>query len=270
MGREEAELLAAAPEGSQPVERELELRSPPHTTATDADGEPTPLLAPAVDVALRDGATVHVRPLLADDEPALAPSSTGCRSSRAGFASSPPPPTSTRGPYLAALTAGRRVRPGRGHRRAGADRRPRGVRPRADPAARRGGLRGRRRLAGPRDRHDPARPPRRAGDRQGVETFTAIVLPENHRMIQVFRDSGFAVEVESSRASCPVELPAALGDEARARFEERDRIAAVAAVATSCGPSGRRDRRRRRRAARSARPCCATCASRLPGRALPS
>ena len=33
MGREEAELLAAAPEGAQPVERELELLARPNATA---------------------------------------------------------------------------------------------------------------------------------------------------------------------------------------------------------------------------------------------
>ena len=31
----------------------------------------------------------------------------------------------------------------------------------------------------------------------GIETFTAVVLPENRRMITVFRDSGFTVEVRS-------------------------------------------------------------------------
>jgi acetate---CoA ligase (ADP-forming) len=65
----------------------------------------------------------------------------------------------------------------------------------------------------------------------GIETFTAVVLPENRRMIQVFRDSGFAVEVRSDPGELRVELPAALGDEARSRFEERDHVAAAAAVA---------------------------------------
>ena len=32
---------------------------------------------------------------------------------------------------------------------------------------------------------------------EGIATFTAVVLPDNRRMIQVFRDSGFAVEVRS-------------------------------------------------------------------------
>jgi acetyl coenzyme A synthetase (ADP forming)-like protein len=65
----------------------------------------------------------------------------------------------------------------------------------------------------------------------GIDTFTAVVLPENRRMIQVFRDSGFAVEVRSHPGELRVELPATLGDEARARFEERDHNAAAAAVA---------------------------------------
>jgi acetyl coenzyme A synthetase (ADP forming)-like protein len=66
---------------------------------------------------------------------------------------------------------------------------------------------------------------------EGIETFTAIVLPDNHRMIRVFRDSGFAVNVESRPGELSVELPAALGEEARKRFDERDEVAATAAVA---------------------------------------
>jgi acetate---CoA ligase (ADP-forming) len=65
----------------------------------------------------------------------------------------------------------------------------------------------------------------------GVRTFTAVVLPDNHRMVQVFRDSGFAVEVRSLPGELRIELPAGLGDEARARFEDRERVAAAAAVA---------------------------------------
>ena len=65
----------------------------------------------------------------------------------------------------------------------------------------------------------------------GIDTFTAVVLPDNRRMIQVFRDSGFAVEVRSEPGELLVELPAELGEEAHARFEERDHVAAAAAVA---------------------------------------
>jgi acetyl coenzyme A synthetase (ADP forming)-like protein len=65
----------------------------------------------------------------------------------------------------------------------------------------------------------------------GIETFTAVVLPENRRMIQVFRDSGFAVEVKPEPGELLIELPAELGEDAHARFDERDHVAASAAVA---------------------------------------
>jgi acetyl coenzyme A synthetase (ADP forming)-like protein len=71
----------------------------------------------------------------------------------------------------------------------------------------------------------------------GIETFTAVVMPENHRMVQVFRDSGFAVEVSSRPGELWIELPAQLGPEARARFEDRERIAAAAAVAHVLRPA---------------------------------
>ena len=71
----------------------------------------------------------------------------------------------------------------------------------------------------------------------GIDTFTAVVLPDNHRMIQVFRDSGFAVEVRSRANELEIELPAQLGDEARARFEHRDRMAAAAAVSHVLRPA---------------------------------
>jgi len=71
----------------------------------------------------------------------------------------------------------------------------------------------------------------------GIDTFTAVVLPDNHRMIRMFRDSGFAVEVRSLPGELEVEFPAQLGDEARARFEERDHVSAVAAVASVLRPA---------------------------------
>jgi len=71
----------------------------------------------------------------------------------------------------------------------------------------------------------------------GIETFTALVLPQNHAMIQVFRDSGFPVDVDVRPGEIAVELPTALGPDARRRFEERDRIAAVAAVGHFLAPA---------------------------------
>ena len=65
---------------------------------------------------------------------------------------------------------------------------------------------------------------------RGVTTFTATVLPENRRMISVFRESGFPVEVRASPDGIELEFPTELGEDARRKFEDRDRVAAVAAV----------------------------------------
>ena len=64
----------------------------------------------------------------------------------------------------------------------------------------------------------------------GIDTFTASVLPSNHRMISVFRDSGYPVELRSGADEIAVTLPTSLTPEGRRRFEERERTAAIAAV----------------------------------------
>jgi acetate---CoA ligase (ADP-forming) len=69
-----------------------------------------------------------------------------------------------------------------------------------------------------------------AAETAGITTLTAQVLPRNHRMIDVFRESGFPVEVRSRPGELQVELPASLSEEVHARFRDRERIAAVAAV----------------------------------------
>ena len=67
-------------------------------------------------------------------------------------------------------------------------------------------------------------------EHNGITSFTAEVMPANHRMIQTFRDSGFPVDLRSSEGSLEIELPTSVTLEARARFDERERRAAVAAV----------------------------------------
>lgn len=57
----------------------------------------------------------------------------------------------------------------------------------------------------------------------GYSTLVAEVLPANHRMVDVFRESGFPVEVRASAGSLIVEFPTSLSQDAVARFEERDR-----------------------------------------------
>jgi len=66
-------------------------------------------------------------------------------------------------------------------------------------------------------------------EQQRVATFTAEVLPVNHRMIEVFRESGFPVAMRSTPDAIEIEFPTSLSAEALARFEDRERIAAVAA-----------------------------------------
>ena len=55
-------------------------------------------------------------------------------------------------------------------------------------------------------------------------------MPTNRRMIEMFRESGFPVEIESSREGLGVEFPTSLTPDAIARFEQRDTLAARAAV----------------------------------------
>jgi acetyl coenzyme A synthetase (ADP forming)-like protein len=70
----------------------------------------------------------------------------------------------------------------------------------------------------------------------GITTFTAQVLPANHRMIEVFRESGFPVDLHSTPDAIEIEFPTSLSQDALARFEERERTAAVAAVKSVLEP----------------------------------
>ena len=67
-------------------------------------------------------------------------------------------------------------------------------------------------------------------EQHGFSTLFAHVLPNNHRMIDVFRESGFPVKLQSTPDAVEVEMPASLSAAAIERFEERERIGAVAAV----------------------------------------
>ena len=70
----------------------------------------------------------------------------------------------------------------------------------------------------------------------GIPVFWAEVMPGNHRMIEVFRESGFPVEMSSLPGAIRIELPTSFADEAVERFEDRDRLAAVAAVRSFLEP----------------------------------
>jgi acetate---CoA ligase (ADP-forming) len=71
---------------------------------------------------------------------------------------------------------------------------------------------------------------------QGISTFVAEVLPSNHKMTRVFRESGFAVDVRRTPDAIHVEFPTSMTAEAAARFHDRDRAASVAAVSSVLAP----------------------------------
>jgi acetate---CoA ligase (ADP-forming) len=70
----------------------------------------------------------------------------------------------------------------------------------------------------------------------GLEVLEAIVRPENHRMLDLLRESGFPVHAHSEPGEVHAELPTKLTPEALRQFEDRERIAAVAAVAHLLAP----------------------------------
>ena len=83
-----------------------------------------------------------------------------------------------------------------------------------------------------------------AASEAGIETFMATVLPENHRMQQVFHDSGFPASVNRVDGCLEFEFPTSLSREARERFEDRQRAADRARAARGRPQPARRRPRR--------------------------
>jgi acetyl coenzyme A synthetase (ADP forming)-like protein len=75
-----------------------------------------------------------------------------------------------------------------------------------------------------------------AAEERGITTFEAEVLPENNRMLQVFRDSGFPVTTRSEPGVVLVASPTSLSPEAVERFELRDQVAALNAMQQFLAP----------------------------------
>ena len=70
----------------------------------------------------------------------------------------------------------------------------------------------------------------RAAAEQGVTWLHAEVLPENHAMLQVFRETGYPVTVRAQPGAVAVELPTAEAPGTIEQYEERERLAAATAV----------------------------------------
>lgn len=73
-------------------------------------------------------------------------------------------------------------------------------------------------------------------EQAGVAVFEALVLPSNHQMIDVFRQSGFSVRTTVEPGQILVEFPTSFSAEAIERFERREEAAAVNAMRTFFEP----------------------------------
>lgn len=69
-----------------------------------------------------------------------------------------------------------------------------------------------------------------------LDVLEAVVRPENHRMLQMLRESGFPVHARSEPGEVHAELPTRLTPEGLRHFEDRERHAAVAAVTHLLAP----------------------------------
>ncbi|HYM46319.1 MAG TPA: GNAT family N-acetyltransferase [Solirubrobacteraceae bacterium] len=75
-----------------------------------------------------------------------------------------------------------------------------------------------------------------AAEEHGISTFVAEVLPHNRRMLEVFSESGFAQERHAKEDVVEVELPTSLSAQARERLERREQTAAIAALRSFLRP----------------------------------
>ncbi|MEP7104810.1 MAG: acetate--CoA ligase family protein, partial [Chloroflexota bacterium] len=64
----------------------------------------------------------------------------------------------------------------------------------------------------------------------GLAVFEAEVMPENHRMLGVFRHSGYQLKTSSLQGSLRVEFPTEQTEASQDRFAEREHQSAVAAM----------------------------------------
>jgi acyl-CoA synthetase (NDP forming)/ribosomal protein S18 acetylase RimI-like enzyme len=75
-----------------------------------------------------------------------------------------------------------------------------------------------------------------AAARAGIEVFEARVRPDNHRMLDLLRDSGFPLTLRSEPGEVHAEMATALSEEADLHFERRHARAAQAAVSRFLAP----------------------------------
>jgi acetate---CoA ligase (ADP-forming) len=64
----------------------------------------------------------------------------------------------------------------------------------------------------------------------GIDTFEAIVLQENRRMLQVLRESGFPIKTHYDWGNVEVTFPTSVTPQALERFEQREELASANAL----------------------------------------
>jgi acetyl coenzyme A synthetase (ADP forming)-like protein len=75
-----------------------------------------------------------------------------------------------------------------------------------------------------------------AASANNISIFVAEVLAENHRMINVFRGSGFPVSIRALPGSIEIEFPISLTEDAIAHFDRRETEASVNAMRSFLTP----------------------------------
>jgi acetyl coenzyme A synthetase (ADP forming)-like protein len=70
----------------------------------------------------------------------------------------------------------------------------------------------------------------------GIDVLEAVVRPENHRMLQMLRESGFPVHARAEPGEVHADIPTRLTPDGIRVFEDRERLAAVAAVTHLLAP----------------------------------
>jgi GNAT superfamily N-acetyltransferase len=76
-----------------------------------------------------------------------------------------------------------------------------------------------------------------AAEQRGIDVFSAEVMPSNHRMLEIFRESGFSPIYRSGSGSVRIEFPVTLSAEGQERYERREQIAASAALRSFLRPA---------------------------------
>jgi acetyl coenzyme A synthetase (ADP forming)-like protein len=74
--------------------------------------------------------------------------------------------------------------------------------------------------------------------RRGIERFTATVLPDNRAMLSVFAAAGFEVEREYAGGAVELAFPIAATERYRESVEERDHLAVAASLRPFFAPDG--------------------------------